>query len=67
MVRLILFTIFIFIINSQNDILNHRKYRFFKSRLINDFMKVGINQGDNMMAEQRGIDVHSGTFNINTI
>lgn len=27
----------------QNDELNHRKYWYYKSRLLNDFMKVGIN------------------------
>lgn len=40
--------------NSQNDAINHRKYWYFKSRLINDFMKVGINQGDNIFINQRG-------------
>lgn len=62
--RLILLII-LFILNlyAQNDILNHRKYWYFKSRLINDFMKVGINPGDNMIANQRGIGVSSGTFN----
>lgn len=51
-VLILLLVIFKFF--SQNDIVNHRKYWYFKSRLINDFMKVGINQGDNIFINQRG-------------
>jgi hypothetical protein len=46
---------------AQNDPANHRKYWYFKSRLLNDFMKVGINQGDNIIINERGY--LSGGFN----
>lgn len=45
---------------SQNDAVNHRKYWYFKSRLLNDFMKVGIKQGDNIIINERGF--LSGSF-----
>jgi len=40
--------------NSQSDALNHRKYWYYKSRLLNDFMKVGTKQGDNIIFYERG-------------
>lgn len=55
---LLIFTwVLIFRINwiySQNDYTNHRKYWHYKSRLVNDFMKVGTGQGDNLIFNERG-------------
>ena len=31
---------------SQTDYDNHRKYWYYSSRLVNDFMKVGLDQGE---------------------
>lgn len=38
----------------SNDMNNHRKYWFYKSRLNNDFMKVGPNRGESLPFMQRG-------------
>lgn len=43
------------LIFSQNDYINHRKYWYYKSRMLNDFMKVGLNQGDNLIFNERGL------------
>lgn len=48
----------------QNDELNHRKYWYYKSRLLNDFMKVGINQGDNIIFNERGYLSQSFSSNV---
>ncbi len=60
-----LFLIFIFcLLNnyySQDAYANHRKYWWYKSRLNNDFMKVGLGDGESMPFGQRG----SGSYGFN--
>ncbi len=41
--------------NAQNDNDNHRKYWYYRSRLVNDFLKVGTGQGESMPFNQRGL------------
>jgi hypothetical protein len=62
-IQVIIIFLHIFLLNivAQSDPANHRKYWYFKSRLLNDFMKVGINQGDNIIINERGYS--SGGFN----
>jgi hypothetical protein len=38
---------------SQADEINHRKYWYYRSRLTNDFMKIGPNQGESLPFSQR--------------
>lgn len=40
---------------AQNFTTNHRKYWYYKSRLNNDFMKVGTNAGESLIFNERGI------------
>ncbi len=47
---------------AQTDNDNHRKYWYYKSRLNNDFVKVGLNAGESIPAQQRGADNSTGTF-----
>ncbi len=39
----------------QTDADNHRKYWYYRSRLVNDFVKVGLNDGESMPFNQRGL------------
>jgi hypothetical protein len=39
---------------AQNFTVNHRKYWFYKSRLNNDFVKVGTGDGESLVFNQRG-------------
>jgi hypothetical protein len=39
---------------AQTDELNHRKYWYYKSRLNNDFVKVGLKAGESLPFNQRG-------------
>lgn len=41
-------------VDAQNFITNHRKYWFFKSRLNNDFTKVGTGDGESLIFNERG-------------
>lgn len=41
-------------INSQNDNANHQKYWYYKTRLNNDFVKVGLDSGESIPFNQRG-------------
>ncbi len=41
---------------TQTDIENHYKYWYYKSRLNNDFMKIGLGAGESMPFNQRGLD-----------
>lgn len=51
----ILFCVFLpFVIIGQNDILNHEKYWYYKTRLNNDFIKIGRNPGESVPFNQRG-------------
>ncbi len=47
---------------SQNDNDNHRKYWYYKSRLNNDFIKVGLNPGESIPCQIRGKDNAFGNF-----
>lgn len=38
----------------QNDNSNHRKYWYYKSRLNNDFLKVGLGPGESIPCQRRG-------------
>ncbi|MCA0431578.1 MAG: T9SS type A sorting domain-containing protein [Bacteroidetes bacterium] len=42
------------IIKAQSDLENHQKYWYYKSRLYNDFMKVGLNPGESIPSQRRG-------------
>lgn len=44
-----------FLIQAQSMGANHRKYWWYKSRLNNDFMKVGLNAGESQPFNQRGV------------
>jgi hypothetical protein len=46
------------IAQSDND--NHRKYWYYRSRLVNDFVKVGLSDGESMPFNQRGHDTPLG-------
>ena len=50
------------ICKAQTDNANHRKYWYYKSRLNNDFVKVGLNPGESIPAQQRGFDNSTKTF-----
>jgi hypothetical protein len=39
---------------TQTDNDNHRKYWYYRSRLVNDFVKVGLGDGESMPFNQRG-------------
>lgn len=41
---------------SQNDLINHQKYWYYKTRLNNDFIKIGMNSGESIPYNQRGRD-----------
>lgn len=47
-VILIIGIFFTFQLRTQTDADNHRKYWYFKSRLNNDFLKVGTAAGESM-------------------
>lgn len=61
-VFIMVFKLFIGI--SQNDYTNIRKYWYFKSRLNNDFIKIGTGEGESIPLMQRG--VNASTFNHNS-
>jgi hypothetical protein len=42
---------------SQTDQENHQKYWYYKTRLNNDFVKVGLDAGESIPFNQRGTDV----------
>src|ERR1035437_2225895 len=42
------------IVISQSDDENHRKYWFYRTRLVNDFTKVGTERGNSFIFEERG-------------
>lgn len=42
------------VIIGQNDILNYEKYWYYKTRLNNDFIKIGRNPGESVPFNQRG-------------
>ena len=41
---------------SQTSLDNHKKYWYYKSRLNNDFVKVGLKAGESMPFNQRGVN-----------
>lgn len=49
-------TLIYFCLNAiaQTDDINHRKYWYYRSRLTNDFMKIGPNQGESLPMSVRG-------------
>lgn len=63
---LLLFLIISDVSYSQGQALNHRKYWWYKTRLNNDFVKVGTGDGESIPFMQRGEgsnsfnDFHSG-------
>lgn len=58
--KIILLVVFCFIffsfITAQTDSDNHYKYWYFKTRLNNDFVKVGLGAGESMPFNQRGAE-----------
>ena len=54
--KFILFILLTGSIIAQNDIYNHQKYWYYKTRLNNDFVKVGKNGGESMPYNQRGLN-----------
>lgn len=55
---LMAFGFFLFhLLVAQNYIVNHRKYWFYKSRLNNDFIKVGTGDGESLIFNERGFGV----------
>ncbi len=44
---------------SQNELDHHKKYWYYRSRLTNDFMKVGLGDGESLQFQQRGKDASS--------
>lgn len=44
---------------SQNDLSNHKKYWYYKSRLNNDFVKVGTGRGESLPFNQRGLTLNN--------
>lgn len=66
MKKILLFCFIALELIGQNDELNHRKYWYYKSRLLNDFMKVGINQGDNIIFNERGLGRNNGSQNFSS-
>lgn len=53
LILILLFVNFNFIWSQDNGI-HHRKYWWYKSRLNNDFVKVGLADGESMPLNQRG-------------
>jgi hypothetical protein len=49
----------------QTDFLNHRKYWYYKSRLNNDFLRVGLDSGESIPFTTRGTDNFSGFSDLN--
>ncbi|MBI3521215.1 MAG: hypothetical protein HY062_17875 [Bacteroidetes bacterium] len=43
-------------INGQTDAINHQKYWYYRTRLTNDFMKIGKEQGESVPFNQRGLN-----------
>ncbi len=39
---------------AQTELLNHKKYYYYKTRLQNDFMKVGLLDGESIPFNERG-------------
>ncbi|HRD37822.1 MAG TPA: hypothetical protein PLC65_04255 [Bacteroidia bacterium] len=46
---------FVFSLKAQNDELNLQKYWYYKTRLNNDFIKIGMNPGESIPINQRGL------------
>ncbi len=38
---------------AQNEFINHKKYWYYKTRLNNDFLKIGLGSGESMPANER--------------
>lgn len=57
----VFFLTFVQQIYSQNHDLNHRKYWFYRTRFINDFVKLGTNQGESIAFAQRNIGSQTST------
>lgn len=52
---IVLLTILCYSLLAQDEFKNHQKYWFLRSKLRNDLMKVGLNQGESIPFAQRGI------------
>jgi hypothetical protein len=50
---------------SQGDYTNHKKYWYYKTRLNNDFVKVGTGQGESMPLNERGWGDYAAPFDYN--
>lgn len=50
----VLFTILFNTLPSQTELLNHKKYYYYKTRLQNDFMKIGLLDGESIPFNERG-------------
>jgi hypothetical protein len=48
--------------NGQDDISNNKKYWYYKSRLNNDFIKVGLGSGESIPCQIRGANNLTHTF-----
>lgn len=48
---------------AQSDEINHRKYWYYRSRLCNDFMKIGSQQGESLpMSTRAKYGAYYGTY-----
>jgi len=52
----LLFILFISLAKGQDDDQHHRKYWYYRTRLVNDFLKVGTEQGDCIPFSERGFE-----------
>ncbi len=52
--------LFSFCLNAQNDILNFNKYWYYKTRFNNDFIKIGLLQGESVPFNERGDERTTG-------
>ncbi|MBK9283669.1 MAG: hypothetical protein IPM51_05045 [Sphingobacteriaceae bacterium] len=53
---IVLFILFFKLLISQQDIDLHKKYWYYKNRLNNDFLKVGLKSGESIPFGQRGFN-----------
>jgi hypothetical protein len=50
---LIAFVLLVHLLNSQSEFENHKKYWYYKSRLNNDFIKIGLDSGESIPFNER--------------
>ncbi|HQQ94389.1 MAG TPA: hypothetical protein PLQ93_07530 [Bacteroidia bacterium] len=55
------------LVNAQNELMNHKKYWYYKSRLNNDFIKTGIDSGESIPLNERRYYGHATSYDVNSI